>query len=612
MAEERGRAEKIFIKFCRPFGRFAGTEPSEELKYSIDFLGWDLKPEAVIGAGKVYMFACFFIFLALLLSAYLLNWDVLVFIILMPFSIAVFLLVTEWPKSLAKQKAAQSIAHAPYIITQICVSLKQTPSLENALGSVAEHGEGAIARDFKEMLWQTWTGKIKSPYKAIENIAVKWGRFSQGFQRSIHLIVSSFYEKNVKSKLKTLDKAIEVVLADITEKMKGYALSLHMPTLVLFSLGTIVPLMVVSLFPIVSFFGFQINAYSITLFLFLSLLACYIYSTIVLKKRPAALSLPELTDMPSKKSSWTEKQALPMALALAVLLSIPSFFYILGLLGVALFGPLKLMASWFGGYALVWGIGTGITVYAYLGSSGKIKQRKHIKELEEQFIDGLFHIKNRLSDGRPVESALEYSRDILGNLKVAQLFDSILKRMRRKNTTLEQAIKEEEIESSLIKFVFKMLVSSIKEGRKAGAQTASVMYSYLTRIKKIERNLVSMLGKSLSMMKATVLFFAPIVCAIIVVLFQLITSTISKAGEKFMTGYGFQGLFVAPVINPTTLQLIVGVYALALNYVLLRYISRIQFGADDVAFKFELARAMPVTLTIFTATLIASRLMLIR
>ncbi|MFQ5647929.1 MAG: type II secretion system F family protein, partial [Candidatus Aenigmatarchaeota archaeon] len=547
-----------------------------------------------------------------LLAAFALGWDILTFIIMMPLSIAVFLLISEWPKSLAKQKAALAIAHAPCIVTQTCVSLKQMPSLEGALRFVAEHGEGRIARDLKEMLWQTWTGKVKSPYKAIEQVAAKWGRFSRGFQRSVHLIVSSFYEKDVKAKLKTLDKAIEVVLSDITEKMKEYALSLHMPTLILFSLGTIVPLMVISLFPIVSFFGFQINALTITLFLFLSLVFCYIYSTIVLKKRPAALSLPELTDLPAGKSGWFEEKAAPMGLALAIIISIPSFFYILSFLGVALFGPLQVLSSWFGGYGLVWGIGIGVTVWAWLKSSGKKKQRKRVRELEEQFIDGLFHIKNRLSDGRPVESALEFSREILGSLRIAQLFESILKRMRRKSATLEQAIREEKVESNLVNFVFRMLAGSLKEGRKAAAQTASVMYIYLTRIKKVERNMTAMLGKSLSMMKATVLFFAPIVCGIIIVLFQLITTTISKAGEKFSADYGFQGLFTAPAINPVAMQLVVGVYALALNYVLLRYVSRIQFGADDVAFQSELSKAMPITLVIFTATLIASKLTLLR
>jgi hypothetical protein len=400
------------------------------------------------------------------------------------------------------------------------------------------------------------------------------------------------------------------MLTDVITRMREYAMALHVPTLVLFSMGTIVPLMVISLFPIVSLFGFEISPATITMFLVLSLIGCFVYSTMVLKKRPSTLSLPGSERAEDREQS---RYAGSLAIAAAVILSFPSVLYIVSLSSIAtLYGPVLWLAETLGGLGMVWGVGLAVSIYTYMTSSTKKGFRKKLKELEEQFIDALYHIKNRLSDGRPIESALEFSASTLGDLPVSVYIRSVLKRMKRKNVTLEVALKEEKTESGLIKFVFKMLINSLKGGRKAASQTASVIYEYVTKIQTIEKEMTTLLSKPLSMMKATVMFFAPLVCGIIVVLFQMITKTIEKTGKESLGGYGMEGLFMAPMINPTTLQLIVGLYTIALNYVLLRYVSRIQSGSDNIAFKADMARAIPITLIIFTATLLTASMVLLR
>jgi hypothetical protein len=608
---QEGIVEKGFVRFCSIFGGPFKADVSEELKGAAGFLDWDIEPELIVGAARFAMFASFIIFLGIVLTVFMVGVNPLPFIFMIPISVGVFLLMTEWPKSLAKQKAMSALAFAPYIITQTAISLKHKPNLEHALAFVAEYGEGLIAKDFKKMLWDLWAGKIKSAFDGLDGVAEKWMKFSQGFPRALYLIKSSFFEKDIGDKFNTLDKAIEIVLSDVTTKMKEYAHSLHMPTMVLFSIGTIVPLMLISLLPIVSFFGFDISAPTITVFLFLTIIACYIFSTIILKKRPATLAASGGFD-DKKETARTAQQAGSSALVALILLSIPTLFYLLTLTGgLELYGPLAFISEYMGGFGLVWGVGIAVTIYAYFTSQKTYRTRKNANKLESQFIDSLFHIKNRLSDGRPMESALQYSADLMGKMDIAKFLKGIMNRMQRKSITLELAVKEEAPDSGLIRFVFKTLLESGKEGRKAAAQSAHVMYEYLTKINEIEKSLVTMLNKSLSMMKATVMFFAPIVCGIIVVLFEMINTTILTADLEFSAGYGLQGIFTPPAISPTVLQLVVGIYAIALNYVLIRYVSKIQYGSDDVAFKYDLAKAIPVTLIVFTATLIGARMMLL-
>jgi hypothetical protein len=324
----------------------------------------------------------------------------------------------------------------------------------------------------------------------------------------------------------------------------------------------------------------------------------------ILKKRPAALSAPGV-------EAGTGRQAMYLGIAVFLVLSFPTFLYTLSVSGlVELQGPLALVARFLGGFGVTWGLGLGIAAWSYRSSFSRKKTRDRVKRMESQLIDCLYHVRNRLSDGRPMEDALEFSGRMAPGTEMSGFLAGVLNRMKTKSLGLWRAAEEEKPGSGMIRFTFKVLGSSLREGRDAAARTASVMHDYLQRVREIDRSVVQMLQKPLSMMKATVLFFAPLVCGVIVVLFQMLTSTVSTAESQFLEGYGFSSLFTAPAISPALLQIIVGIYTVLLNLVLLRYVSRVQAGPDKTALRWELARSIPITLLIFTATIVAGRIIL--
>jgi uncharacterized membrane protein len=597
MAEKFSGAEIIFVKFCRAFGK-GGAVASGELVRAVEFLGWDIGAENVAAASIKLALLSFAVVSIMVLPALMAGVSMLVFVFLFPLCAMLPLIITEWPKSLAGQKAMRDLSSAPYTITQICISLKQAPNLENALGFVAKNGRGGIALDIKEALWLLWAGKISSASSLLEGVACKWGRFSSGFQRSVQLINSSFLERDKNKKTAVLDKAVDVMLSDITKKMTDFAGSLQMPTLVIFSMGTIMPLMVISLFPVVSIFGFSVSHLHITLFLAVSLVGCYLYSALSLRKRPAGVSMHECGEK-------RPEHIIPLALSLAVLISIPSIFYLMSLSGTHFTGIPGILVGNFGGLGLVWGLGVSVSVYAYMTSFEERKTRKKALEEEGQFIDSLFHIKNRLGDGRPIESAMEFAASSMKDSSASLMLERIVNRIKRKQMSFREAVKEEKSASCLTNFILSMIVAASSKGREAMAQTASIVHDYMERLMRIENDMLAMLNKSVSMMKATILLFAPVVCAVIVTLFRLVTEAVKSASREF-SGYGIGQTFLTPAIEPMMLELIVGIYTVLLNIVLLKYISGLQYGADRTAFMYDLSRYLPVTLVIFTATLAIS------
>lgn len=595
---------KFYKSYCNRFGGFLKSKPSQELEFAVKFLGWNVKPDHIIGAGMFAIFLGFLAVILLSLVSYFIGLNPTLYIFFSPIAILLFFAITEWPKSLAKQYANKSLAYAPYIISQMAVSIKQTPNLENAISFVSKTNKGKISRDLRDILFNAWIGKVKSVYDETLNLADKWAKFSAGFQRSLRLIISSFHEKDKESKDKTLDNSVDSMLSDITSTMHSYALGLNTPTLVIFSIGTILPLMLISIFPLISFFGFEVSQVTVIAFLGSSLIASYLYSNIVLRKRPVGFPEPKI-----KKQEKEPTKVIP--LIILVLFSIPTAIFIMQSSGLEVGGFPGLLIKITGPYGIVWGIGLAISIHFYMSTSKKNKARKTIKKLENQFIDSLYHIKNSLRDGQPLESALKFSGSMLGKGEIGKYYSAIIDSFNTKRITFEEAVVKQETGSTLIKSSMELIFNAMKKGRVAVMQTTEVIYSYLSRIAKIEAEIKTMLSKTLSMMRATIVIFAPVVCAVIVVLFHMINNTIKNISVS-NKDYAFGTIFVQSAISPGYLQIIIGIYLIALNYVLIRYISYLQNGFDKISFHYNLAKSIPVTLLIFTVTLSLAGLFLLR
>ena len=609
--------ENYYLTFCKSWGNYFKTSmpPSKELKTAVKSLGWKIEPEKIVNAARTSMVASAAFFFALAIITFVTGMNPIVFVIagfLFPFLLNQ--IITDYPKSLAKQRALTSLGAAPHIIAQLSMSLKQNPNLENALVFVSKYGEGEIARDFKKLLWQVWAGKISSALDALPKIADKWGKWSEGFQRSMYLIISSFHERNKKRKEGSLDRAVSSILNDILTKMREYTLALHIPTLVLFSFGIIMPLMVIALFPLLGFFGIPMGLETITLFLFASLLGSYIYSNNILSRRPVTFILPEIeTDVPKGylKIGNLTVPAIPFCVAITLIVSAPGIFYLLSISGaIRLTGIFGSIINFVNTMPIIWAVGGSAILYFWGSNWFKRDEREKIKEIDAQLPDALYHMRNMLAEGRPVEEALEFSGSMLGNTPLAKQMKEASNLIKRRHITTEAALTGHESpfdkRSKLLQSSLSTINASLHGGIKAAAQTCNVMYNYLERIKKIERSLMNMLSRNLAMMKLTALLFAPLVGAIIVILFTLIVQSMAGATERYeILGYPFMSAISTPAIPTPVLQLVLGLYVLGLNFVLIRYVTIIEAGSDSVKLGMDLATSLAASLFVFTVTLIA-------
>lgn len=580
----------------------SGGEYSRDFAESIEFLKLDTTPQNVIAFSRAAMF----------LSAVILGIPLFYFFGFSGLIGAVILafiggqLITDYPKRKTIELRINALSEIPNIIVNLIISLRQKSNLEHAISFAGNYSEGPIAEDLKRLTWNHWTGKKSSINEQLDELALKWGVWSNGFKRAVYLIRSSLAEKSEARRLKTLDRALEVVLDDIKFQNRRYAEEMRTPTMILFSFGTVLPLVAISILPILSFIGIMsTSALQVFVLLVLSLVAVYFYSNSIMAKKPAGYSQIKIPKEKSKKSwAW-------YSLGIAIFLSFPGILYLIGQIpgvhtGIELSNDLYSLS-------IIIGIMTGISTYNHNASKDRIKERNKIAEMESELTDVTYQLGSRMGENRSPEEALRWVAKTMPDYKISELLKRVSQLIRKRSFTLEQAFFERNVgvlrktHSKRIKSIFQIFINSGKKGVKASSEAMFSLSNQLGEIKKTNDRIQHNLTNSLSMMKLTATVFAPAICGLIISMQAIMNNTLSRASVN-LSKYGYD-IFVgsAKIIPIGILQLIVGVYLIALSYLLIRFVSIVKNSNDEILLKRDLSSNLVISLIVFIASLIISR-----
>lgn len=608
---------------------------SEELKLSLKSLGWKIQPYQVINLSYFVLALSAIVLVIINVLAILLTKDISPIIIISsiaaPFLLGYF--VTEYPKSEAHLERIEALSNAPSILTQMVIYLKQNPNLEKAVEFVSKYSEGKIVDDLKNALWESLMGHKVSIKIELGKIAQKWGDELVELKRSIYLIRAAVSEKNEIKRNHTLDHAINIALEGVMSKIQEYTNKLYLPTLFLFSFGTVLPLVIISLLPIFSFIGKEVSS-PIQMFLLLtfSLIAIYIYSGRIIVQRPPAFSnikLPEFVPGYPKPSDLRFKfgkinfefNAFYYTIAVFLVIAFPGIIFMTGQIpGLQLAqNPFSQLLKGFNTLTIIWAFGIAVTLYAYGSSWYKQELRQKVENLEKEMIDGTYQLASRISEGRSPEDTIKHISESMPGTSFGTLMASTYDVIKSRHSTIEEAFFNpnygslRKVYSKNLLLIMRLFVNSLKRGIEHSSQMLFTISNHFDQLKKTEEKMKETLKNSLSMMRMTASVFAPMITGLVITLQQLIQEGMASAKEKLGSlGYEYFNLSFLnpPALSVEMLQLVAGIYMLLLAVLLIRYVCLLEFGKDDVMLKSELAKNLPIALFIFTATLIFSRIML--
>ncbi|WP_019176879.1 hypothetical protein [Methanomassiliicoccus luminyensis] len=437
--------------------------------------------------------------------------------------------VMNAPDSFAKDEERTILRESPGIIGCLAMSMQLRPSLESAVAFAADRGEGVLASRLKEAMWASLTRVKGSLSEAVLDMTSSLSEVNDSLRQSMHLVMSATCERTREGMDRLLDKANSIALAGVRDSVDRYVASLSVPTMVLFALGTLLPIMMFSILPLMTL-GTSIGTEATEpissghiAFLLLAVFpsASFLYSRQILQGNPVGAPSSDAVKINATAVKFLAAWA--AAVVAAVLCASGDMTpYVLS--GAAVLPP-SLFLAW---------------------SARKHRGAGKRRELwERESIACLFQIGNRMTSGDTFERAFEDAASSRPGSRFNDISRAVLHRSRITGKELGDAIVEDgsfRLISPLLENAFVTVGECADRDPRFAGQVALNLAQMLSDLKACQGKVEEKLRGVVDMMRSTGLFFAPIVLGVTGALFGLIGGASSGGSAGILT---ITGLYIA-------------------------------------------------------------------
>lgn len=582
---------QIYTRLCRYAGRsekIRGIQsPSEKLEENLEFLNLEVEGKDVISLATLgVMLGSGVVFIVMLLT-WKFNLTILLPISSMPLPVLIYLSIGKYPEWKANNKRTKLLGGAPLLISYIAIALKINSNLERSVKFSAEHVNNPLGKDLRDELWKGLIRANREVKEVLSEFGKKWKNQGKELKQSIDLIKSSISEKNEDNRKEILDQALETSFLGINSRMESFAASLQLPTVVIYGIGVLLPLVLLAVLPVLSSTGINVTGTELFLvYCFFLPLIVYLTQKQTLAKRPAAFPAP---DIPSEDNRG---KAISISIIVAIVpLIFTAFFKIPNQIVVLIF---------------LWSLSSGIAIFCYLSSAKTYRIREMNRSLEGEFCDSLTQLGNQLKSNIPAEKAFRRTAKTTKWSEISKILEKTSANIEIGGMNVQTALFDPEVgslkdvHSPPIRNTFRMLKDLLNQSTHAAGEAITYSASHLKRLKKLETRIRRNLNEIVSSMKSVAVFFAPLITSVTIQLQQMLSR---KTSGMPLFGSGVQ-------ISPSIFLGTLGFYVIILTMLLSSYAVEIEWGKDRLIKRMSIARALPTAMIVFTLGLFLGNQML--
>jgi len=226
----------------------------QRLSSAIDLSGMEVDAETVVSAARTSVaLGAILAAIPIVPAVALLGSQYLVLIVV---SLAVSVLmvreaILSFPESAAKKQADELLRASPEMANLMIMSLRHEPSLSKAI-RFASTKDNAFSHELRRCVWTVVMGKHSSFEESLQEVGERWSKYCDELKASLHSMVTASCESTADGKRRALDRANQAIISGAKRRIEDYALSLSTPSMIMFGLGILLPLMVGSFLPMLS------------------------------------------------------------------------------------------------------------------------------------------------------------------------------------------------------------------------------------------------------------------------------------------------------------------------------------------------------------------------
>ena len=584
----------IYEKLARISEKILPIDPDkktkEEIESAIEFAHLNITPRGVMSLTTLTSIFFIFLFALLLFLGYFDFTTGMFFFVFIGVSIYY---VYTYPQRLKKIFELKASSEIVMLILHMVIYMRNFPNLEKAVKFASSKLSGPLGLDMKKLLWDVYVGKYNSMEQALISYSQKWKKVFRPFSDSINSIIYSLYVGGNR-RLQLLDEAIDIILNALSEKSESYVSKLKTPVVMVNALGILLPTLILTMLPILTIF-MEEEIPPILVFgfydFFLPIVLIFIIKNI-LDQRVITIPEPDISLHPNLPLENTFKLGnyyiscyIP-----AIILAIPFLYY-----WYLKASTMNLYES----FIVTIGLFLPIIVYFYLNSFQKIKLRKNVIEMEDEFREILFSLGQEMSRGIPIETALEKIRPTIRGYYASNLIQRILTNIKYKGLTLRKAIFSEKegairyFPSRLIYSVLKTLVEASLKGTKIVSEIMLSISQYLNNLHKTQKSIEDKFSEVVSTMQMQAKILLPLITGIMVTLSYVLLEmmkfmeealsglTVESAATQYMF---FISLWKNVHMSAADFQIAIGIYTLETIIILSWFINGVSVGVDKISF----------------------------
>lgn len=654
-AESLGRIIKIKVS----------DKETKKIQEYLDTGHIDLDPSKSVGLALISLILVFFTTILISIASLFITQTFPLLFTFLGFisSIFVFYYVYNLPRRLANIWRLQASAQMVPAILYIVIYMKHTSNLERAIEFASQHIGTPLGLDLRKVFYNVEVGKFSTIKQSLDFYLETWRDYAPEFVESFHLIESSLYEPSDTRRIQTLERALQVILDGVYDKMLRYSREIRSPLTNLYMLGIILPTLGLALLPLAATLLGGAIQWQHVLIIFNVIIPFFVYylTSEILLKRPGGYgessvleSNPRYSEFISKKP-WITAALITLPLLILGLLPFimqSSTFtnllhiqsdYTFGQIGLPFFQEQKLfdfktvgnrtigpfgILSIFLSLFIPLSISMFFSITYKLKTRNLIKSRKDTKLLELEFTNSLFQLGNRLGDGIPAEIAFSKVAQSTQGQKTQSFFMLVSQNIRQFGMSLDEAIFNKQrgainyYPSDLISTSMKILTESVKKGLQIAARALMSISDYIKNIQKINERLRDLLAEVISDMRSNMVFLAPLLAGIVVGLSSMIAIILNKlkdlttvASGGNIAGIGDIGSLVNlfdinSIIPPYFIQASIGIYLIQITFILTSALVTVDAGKDSLQEKYELSRNLKRGMLLYFITSLISILTL--
>ncbi len=582
----------------KEFERAKKNHFHENFRNAVFFTGMDLTYDEVLNFSVFLSLVSFFISLIGAITCYyLLNLSVLSFLaytipVLTAIPSIVLWITANYPEMLEKRLKTESLGKAPNIINYMTMSLRVNPSLNRAIIFSANNTKEPMKRSLNNIIWRVYLREKSSIEESFLEYALKWGEWNNNLKRALYAVRSATLEKGHEAFNNSIERANTLIIEGTKQKVRKYTKSLKTPTTILFSIGILLPMIVGAMLPMMSLGVLDIGSINSQtshssplnfplIFLIMDIaapLGAFLFSYKILGDRPGTTTPPTISIKENKKEKFAISLIIGFfILAVAVFLDT----------NTAVMTPILMLSA-------------VIFPFSFYCFSTSIKQRKKkmkILKMEKDFPDTLFQIGSRVAEGNSLESAIKKTSIAMKNSSMGKLLRSISYNIHIKNSSLKRVLFSDDgllkdHPSDLIKASMRTIVEITKKDPEKAGKTIVQIANFTQDMQKMDEELKTELSQSVEMMRATALFFAPIIMGVVSVLYFLLEDV-------------FTDISSVQMIKPGLFSFSLGLYLFLISIAITYFITGIKHRIDITEFKYNLGIITSTSHIIFLITMTA-------